>query len=221
MHEVAAGLATEAFNAAEGEGRAFALVTAGPGITNAVTALASAWLESRELLVLGGQVKTEDLNRGDVRQRGIQEVDGRDIVAPVTAASVRMEEPMPRHELAALVQSGRGGRPGPVFIEVCLDVSGAPVQRAALEAEPLPVPSALPRPADDDLARVRALLEEAERPLLLLGGGLRRGAVSELLPALRAAGIPFMTTWNGIDRVGPTSRFTSGGRTPGASVRAT
>jgi acetolactate synthase-1/2/3 large subunit len=202
VHEVAAGLATESFNAAEGEGRAFALVTAGPGMTNAVTALASAWLESRELLMLGGQVKTEDLNRGEVRQRGIQEVDGRDIAAPVTVASVRMETPMARHEVAELVERGRGGRPGPVFIEVCLDVTAAPVQRAALETEPLPAPVALPALTDEDGARVRALLEDAERPLLLLGGGLKRATVRELLPALRAAGIPFMTTWNGIDRVG-------------------
>ena len=202
VHEVAAGLATEAFNAAEGEGRAFALVTAGPGMTNAVTALASAWLESRELLMLGGQVKTEDLNRGEVRQRGIQEVDGRDIAAPVTVASVRMETPMARHEVAELVELGRSGRPGPVFLEVCLDVTAAPVQRAELETEPLPGPTPLPAPADADIARVRELLEGAQRPLLLLGGGLKRAAVRELLPALRAAGIPFMTTWNGIDRVG-------------------
>src|SRR4051812_7253474 len=67
VHEVAAGLAAETFNASEGQGRAFALVTAGPGMTNVTSALASAWLESRELLVLGGQVKTEDLSRGQVR----------------------------------------------------------------------------------------------------------------------------------------------------------
>lgn len=202
VHEVAAGLATESFNAAEGEGRAFALVTAGPGMTNAVTALASAWLESRELLMLGGQVKTEDLNRGEVRQRGIQEVDGRDIAAPVTLASVRMEEPMSRREVAELVERGRNGRKGPIFLEICLDVTAAPVLREELEREPLPAPPVLPAPSADDVARVRALLEGAERPLLLLGGGLTRTAVRELLPALRAAGIPFMTTWNGIDRVG-------------------
>ncbi|WP_027005373.1 thiamine pyrophosphate-binding protein [Conexibacter woesei] len=202
VHEVAAGLATEAFNAAEGEGRAFALVTAGPGMTNAVTALASAWLESRELLMLGGQVKTEDLNRGAIRQRGIQEVDGRDIAAPVSVASVRMETPMARHEVAALVEQGRTGRRGPVFLEICLDVTAAPVVRADLEAQPLPAPPAIPAPSADDIAQVRALLEDAERPLLLLGGGLTRTTVRELLPALRAAGIPFMTTWNGIDRVG-------------------
>ena len=61
VHEVAAGIAAEYFNAVEGEGRAFALVTAGPGLTNIVTALGGAWLESRELLVLGGQVKASDL----------------------------------------------------------------------------------------------------------------------------------------------------------------
>src|SRR6218665_1565925 len=139
VHEVAAGLAAEAFNAAEGEGRAFALVTAGPGLTNAVTALAWAGLESRELLVIGGQVKTEDLNRGEVRQRGIQEVDGRDIAAPVSVASVRMERPFDRSEFVELVERGRTGRPGPVFIEVCLDVSGAPVDQAELERRPLAV----------------------------------------------------------------------------------
>ena len=53
VHEVAAGIAVEYFNESGGEGRAFALVTAGPGITNIVTALAGGWLESREILVLG------------------------------------------------------------------------------------------------------------------------------------------------------------------------
>src|SRR3712207_6352831 len=76
VHEVAAGIAAEYFNEAGGEGRAFVLVTAGPGLTNLVTALAGAHLESRELLVLGGQVKSSDLATGGLRQRGIQEVDG-------------------------------------------------------------------------------------------------------------------------------------------------
>ena len=65
VHEVAAGIAVEYFNEAprtEG-GRAFAMVTAGPGLTNAVTALAGAFLESRELLLVGGQVKSSDLAR--------------------------------------------------------------------------------------------------------------------------------------------------------------
>ena len=68
VHEVAAAIATEYHNAtveagtaAPGVGKALALVTAGPGLTNTLTGLAGAWLESRELLLLGGQVKVEDL----------------------------------------------------------------------------------------------------------------------------------------------------------------
>ena len=76
VHEVAAGIAAEYFNEVSTIGRAMALVTAGPGMTNIVTAMAGAFLESRELLVLGGQVKVADLARGQVRQRGIQEIDG-------------------------------------------------------------------------------------------------------------------------------------------------
>jgi acetolactate synthase-1/2/3 large subunit len=76
IHEVAAGIAAEYFNEISDQGKAFALVTAGPGITNIISAMGGAFLESRELLVIGGQVKTEDLARGALRQRGIQEIDG-------------------------------------------------------------------------------------------------------------------------------------------------
>jgi acetolactate synthase-1/2/3 large subunit len=84
VHEVAAGIAAEYFNEMHTGSKAFALVTAGPGLTNIVTAIAGAYLESRELLVIGGQVKVPDLARGEVRQRGIQEIDGVSIVKPIT-----------------------------------------------------------------------------------------------------------------------------------------
>ena len=64
IHEVAAGIAAEYFNETSDGAKALALVTAGPGLTNIVTAIAGAYLESRELLVIGGQVKTADLARG-------------------------------------------------------------------------------------------------------------------------------------------------------------
>jgi len=65
VHEVGAGIAADYFNEiAEPGTRAFALVTAGPGLTNIVTAIAGAWTESRELLVIGGQAKVSDLSRG-------------------------------------------------------------------------------------------------------------------------------------------------------------
>jgi acetolactate synthase I/II/III large subunit len=200
VHEVAAGIAAEYFNESAGEGRAFALVTAGPGLTNVVTAISSAWLESHELLVLGGQVKTSDLARREVRQRGIQEVDGRDIVAPTTKAAVTFEEPPTRARIAELVELARTPRKGPVFLEFPLDVQGAPVDRAALERDAAPGPPPLPRATDEQVASVRALLERAERPVLLIGGGVSRATARALRPALEQAGIPVLTTWNGMDR---------------------
>ena len=67
VDELAAGVAAEYFNKISKSSKALALVTAGPGVTNIVTAFAGAWLESRELLVIGGQVKTSDLSGGGAR----------------------------------------------------------------------------------------------------------------------------------------------------------
>ncbi len=113
VHEVAAGIATEYFNEVGGSGKAFALVTAGPGLTNIVTAVAGAWLESRELLVIGGQVKSTDLATGGIRQRGIQEVDGVAIVRPVCVRALRIEAPLARPELEEAIAAGATGAQGP------------------------------------------------------------------------------------------------------------
>lgn len=201
VHEVAAGIAAEYFNASQPDRKALALVTAGPGLTNIVTGVAGAWLESRELLVVGGQVKSTDLARGEVRQRGIQEVDGRDIVAPICVESVTLVRPEPRSEIERLVRAGEGPRPGPVFLEVCLDVQGAPVIRGDLERDQRPGPLTLPPASAAELAQLDALLDGARRPVLLIGGGVSRAAAREAGVRLRALGLPTMTTWNGIDRV--------------------
>jgi acetolactate synthase-1/2/3 large subunit len=201
VHEVAAGIAAEYFNASDGEGRAFALVTAGPGLTNVVTAIGGAWLESRELLLLGGQVKSSDLALGKVRQRGIQEIDGRDIAAPICKSAVTLTEPIDRAAFAEFVELTRAPRRGPVFLEFCLDVQGAPVERNELEARPAASPAALPRATDAEVIDVRQLLERAIRPVLLLGGGVSREAAVAARPLLTSCRLPVMTTWNGIDRV--------------------
>jgi acetolactate synthase-1/2/3 large subunit len=206
VHEVAAGIAVEAFNesASTPGPRAFALVTAGPGLTNIVTAIAGAFLESRELLVLGGQVKSTDLARGEIRQRGIQEIDGVSIVAPICVAAQRLEAPIGFGEFAAFVERGRTPRMGPVFLEICLDAQGAPVDRAELErqidASNADVETRVARvsaEAEDIVARTRA----ASRPVFLIGGGIARATARDLEPALAAAGVAVMTTWNGLDRV--------------------
>ena len=131
VHEVTAGLAAEYFNVTSDGDKAFALVTAGPGLTQIMTAMAGAFLESRELLVIGGQVKTVDLATGGLRQRGIQEIDGVAMARPVCVAAERLDAPCDYAGIEALVRRGATGHKGPVFIEVPLDVQGAQVDRAA------------------------------------------------------------------------------------------
>jgi acetolactate synthase-1/2/3 large subunit len=127
VHEVAAGIAAEYFNETDLQRRkAFALVTAGPGLTNIVTAVGGAFLESRELLVVGGQAKTSDLSRGTVPQIGHQEIDGVGIVMPITVASILADRRLDKSEVLRLTHRSRESRKGPVFIEMCLDVSAMP-----------------------------------------------------------------------------------------------
>jgi acetolactate synthase-1/2/3 large subunit len=212
VHEVAAGIAAEYFNEAGGPGKAFALVTAGPGLTNIVTAVAGAWLESRELLVIGGQVKSTDLAGGGIRQRGIQEVDGVAIVRPICVRAVRVEAPLPRREIEAAIAAGTSGRKGPVFLEICLDAQGAPVDPAALgapyHAEPGDVAAAaVSRAAAPEVAR---LVRDAKRPVLLIGGGVSRAAAARARARLCDASVAVMATWNGLDRVDARDRNYAG-----------
>lgn len=209
VHEVAAAIATEYHNAlvdagsaAPGTGKALALVTAGPGLTNTLTGLAGAWLESRELLLLGGQVKVEDLSPAGLRQLGIQEVDGVAMAAPVCKRSLCLKAPVPGKELLSEVAETWRGRPGPVFLELPLDVQAAQVPETwadnvttavGLEAVP---PMADAKMVGDVAARIAA----AERPVLLLGGGLSHCQAQALRSQLATLNLPIMTTWNGADR---------------------
>lgn len=205
VHEVAAGIAAEYFNEVSRTGKAFAMVTAGPGLTNVLTAMAGAYLESRELLVIGGQVKSSDLARGTLRQRGIQEIDGMALAAPVSVATLQIREPLPREQVMAAVGRGATNRKGPVFIELCLDAQAAEVEpsgKSAAKAASLRDQAG--EPDTTDVQRVADLLRAAQRPVLLLGGGLSRAEASRLLPALEKAGIPIATTWNAADRIDST-----------------
>ena len=202
IHEVSAGIAAEYFNEAQpSKGRAFVLVTAGPGMTNLVTALGGSFLESRELLVLGGQVKSTDLATGGLRQRGIQEIDGVSIASPITKCSLRIDAPVSKKQLIEAVMVGRSGRPGPVFLEFCLDVQGAPAQVESDTKIDLKNITKLKTAEPDEVSKVIELLEQSRKPVLLLGGGVTRQAMSNLIPLIELTGIPVMTTWNGADRI--------------------
>lgn len=209
VHEVAAAIATEYHNAlveagaaAPGMGKALALVTAGPGLTNTLTGLAGAWLESRELLLLGGQVKVEDLAPAGLRQLGIQEVDGVAMAAPVCKRSLCLTAPLPAVALLSEVAEAGRGRPGPVFLELPLDVQAAQVPEAWADQAGTGVGLQVAAPIINAqlVGDVAARIAAAERPVLLLGGGLSHRRAQALRSQLAVLNLPIMTTWNGADR---------------------
>ena len=203
VHEASAGIAAEYFNEIEGSSgkKAFVLVTAGPGLTNLVTSISGAFLESRELLVIGGQVKTLDLNTGELRQRGIQEIDGPGIVEKITKYASRIDKPISKSEFLKIVRISNTPRKGPVFLEIPLDVQAA---KFIDSGESLP-------PTAETLEvgfspEVFEHLMNSTRPIILLGGGLSREFCSEVYSRLQSLDIPIMTTWNGADRYGANER---------------
>jgi acetolactate synthase-1/2/3 large subunit len=201
VHEVAAGIAAEYFNQVHTHAKAFAMVTAGPGMTNIVTALAGAFLESRELLVIGGQVKTSDLSRGDVRQRGIQEIDGVAVASPITEKSILMEEIVDRAAFTEMVRSGVHGRKGPIFLELPLDLQGKQVNDEKLATDIAAHKPRFESICHDTVAAVVRTLREAERPVILLGSGINRATTRNLASSFESLGIPLMLTWNAADRI--------------------
>ena len=190
VHEVAAGIAAEYFNEVHLGGKAFALVTAGPGLTNIVTALAGAYLESRELLVIGGQVKMADCRAAEVRQRGIQEIDGVAIAAPVTVRSELIASVIDRATFASYIRSGRIAPPQvPCFSKYLLDIQAAPADEVSLT-------TAMPgTAAGHTRISARSIVEDRqrssrrrERPVILLGAGITRDTAHALLPSLEVVG---------------------------------
>lgn len=199
VNEVAAGIAAEYFNESNSEGnKAFALVTAGPGLTNIITAIAGAFLESRELLVIGGQVKRADLKSSGLRQRGIQEIDGRAIAEPITVKSETIMEQLSFHRIRDFLN--KSPKPGPIFLEIPLDVQGSELY---VKEVSIPIDKKIihrDEPVQKFTDNVIEQLSKAKRPILLLGGGLSRSVANNLAGRIEKLGIPVMTTWNGMDR---------------------
>lgn len=204
VHEVAAGIATEYFNECRTDkgGRAFALVTAGPGLTNLVTAMAGAYLESRELLVIGGQVKSSDLSPEGLRQRGIQEIDGISLVQSICVATLRVTNPLSKNTLLDLIRINESVRPGPIFIEFPLDAQAANPDDLVLQEMKHLSSTILEVEANwDNLEIAAEMLANSRRPLILLGGGISRRLAGAIIDRAEEHAIPIATTWNAADRI--------------------
>ena len=198
-NEQATAIAAEAYSRVHGH-LGVALVTTGPGGTNAITGVAGAWIESVPLLVISGQVKRADLmGESGVRQKGPQEVDIVSLVKPITKYAVTVMDPGDiRRHLEQAVHLATTGRRGPVWIDIPLDIQASRIDSSGLAGftpEPLPTTGLAPQ--------AEALLEmihAAERPLIVAGHGIRlAGAAQSFRELVEALGIPVVTTWNAMD----------------------
>jgi acetolactate synthase-1/2/3 large subunit len=209
-HEQACAIAAEAYAKATNN-LGVAMVTTGPGGTNAVTGLAGAWLDSTPCLFLSGQVKRADrMFKPDgsplgVRQRGIQEVDIVSIVKPLTKYAVTVTDPSSiRYHLEKATHLARTGRPGPVWIDIPIDVQATIVNESEMRRfDPAEIPSRVASHLAEEVGEVIQRLNRADRPLLLIGNGIRlSGAEREALDLVRALDIPVAATWVAMDLIG-------------------
>ena len=199
LHEQAAVIAADACSQYTND-FGVALVTTGPGATNAITGVAGAWIDSVPMMVISGQVKRQDMmGQSRLRQKGVQEVDIITMVKSITKYAVTVMDPQRiRYHLEKAYCLARTGCSGPVWIDIPLDVQGAMIEEDALEQF---IPAQITRPdLSDQIDHVVDLLNQAKRPVLLVGNGVRLShGMSEFYELIDALNIPVLTTWKSID----------------------
>jgi acetolactate synthase I/II/III large subunit len=213
-HEQASAICAEAYAKAT-HGLGVCMVTTGPGGTNAVTGVAGAWLDSTPVLFLSGQVKRPDRMFDSVsgrplgmRQLGVQEIDICSIVAPITKYAHTILDPLDiRYHLEKASFLAMNDRPGPVWIDIPLDVQAFPIDEIQLRKfDPTEILAASPalRGAELNVQVLRVIEEfnKSDRPMLFAGNGIRLAGAEKEFEALRARlGIPTVATWCAADLV--------------------
>lgn len=218
IFEQGAAIAAESY--ARGiDGYGACLVTSGPGATNALTGLVGAYLDSIPVIFISGQVKRADLVANQkIRQFGIQEVDIMSMVKSHTKYAVRLNNPEDVvYEMGKAAALAVYGRPGPVWIDVPLDIQASMIDEEncrKYEDTKSPVKYARGEslegidenksfvPGDKDIDRVIDLLNNSKRPLLYIGHGIRLDhCVLEGRKLYESLGIPVVTSWNGVDLI--------------------
>jgi acetolactate synthase-1/2/3 large subunit len=209
-HEQACAMAAESY--ARLSGRMGAVnVTTGPGGTNTLTGIFGAWTDSVPLIVISGQVKRETTVASTalpLRQLGDQEIDIVAVMRHVTKyADVVVDPERVRYQLEKALWTATEGRPGPVWLDVPIDVQSAHVEPGSLVGyEPEAKPGQMNRLTGErlevEVRRLLAAVAAAERPVVLAGGGVRAsGSHRAFLEFVEALQIPVVTAWNSHDLV--------------------
>lgn len=195
-NEQACTLAAEGY-ARQSNKTGLALVTTGPGGTNAITGVYSAWVDSIPMLVVSGQVKfiTTVLSQPELplRQLGDQEINIIDLVKPVTKYAITVTDKKTiKYHLQKALHLASTGRPGPVWIDIPLDIQAAQIEPDELE-------SYTPESEqfyNSKTTEVEQLLKKAERPVIIAGNGVfLSGCCDELKQLAEKFNIPVIGTF--------------------------
>jgi acetolactate synthase-1/2/3 large subunit len=203
-HEQACAIGLEGYARVRGD-LGVAVVTTGPGGTNTITGVLGQWHDSVPALYISGQVRydtTVSSTGLPLRQLGDQEADIVAIVSPITKYAVMVTDPATiRYHFEKAVHLARSGRPGPVWLDVPLNVQGAFVDEDTLEGF---IPDGAPgfdsAFASRQISELVARLKVAQRPVVLAGSGVRGAkALDAFLALVEALGVPVVTAWNAHD----------------------
>lgn len=201
LHEQGAAIAAEAY-AQHTNTPGVVVVTSGPGATNTITAVAAGWIDSTPMIIISGQAKRSDLvGTKGVRQIGSQEVNIIPMIKPITKYAVQVLDP---NKIALYLEEAwreaTTGRPGPVWIDIPLDV-----QAAILDDDKLlmahKVEYSFHNPGVNDAVKKTAeLIAQSEKPLIIAGNGIKlSGSIEDFYQLVRYLDIPVQTTWKTID----------------------
>jgi acetolactate synthase I/II/III large subunit len=184
-HEQAAAHAAEAYTRLTGR-LGVAAVTAGPGVTDAITGVATAWYSQTPLLLLGGRHLLRQELKG-----GLQEMDHPRLFGAITAWSGTcwQVERLADH-IAVAARHAFAGRGAPVFLDIPMDVQFDMVEEGAV-SWPLRYRATEPSGVDPaTLDRIVALLAQSQRPMVFAGGGLRGAEAGRLIEVVEAVQAP-------------------------------
>ncbi|MFA6129522.1 MAG: thiamine pyrophosphate-binding protein [Candidatus Omnitrophota bacterium] len=217
-HEQACAMAAEAYAKFKND-LGVVLVTSGPGVTNALTGLVGAFQDSAPCLFISGQSKRRQTvfneKEAKLRQFGTQEVNAIPMVESACKFSIMVNEPEKiRYYLEKALYLAKNGRPGPVWLDVPLDVQSSQVDEANLQRfDPSELESSFKRKLTDaELLSISSYFKKAKRPMIIAGHGIRlAGACSELVAFADRFNIPVVTTILGIDVI-PTGNKNYAGR---------
>lgn len=205
LHEQAGAMAAEGY-ARIGNKMAVTLVTCGPSATNAITGLAGAWIDSIPSIYISGQVNLQDtIGNKPLRQLGLQEVDIVSVVKPLTKYAVMIDDPVTiKYHLQKAVYLAKEGRPGPVWIDIPLNLQGAQIDENKLIAfdPPLRDKDAELRLLKKQVQECIQLIKQSKRPVILVGYGVRLAeAQKEFLNFIKTLNAPVLTTWGAADLI--------------------